>query len=95
MKLFNSDIRSKIVGLFVIFIFLFTGFVFLWVLPRTKQAMMRQKQEQLQYLVQNMVSLLNSYHKDEQQGKLTREEAQQRALQRLRRVEWWKPPPLP
>jgi preprotein translocase subunit YajC len=43
MKLFNSDIRSKIVGLFVIFILLLTGFVFLWVLPRTKQAMMRQK----------------------------------------------------
>jgi methyl-accepting chemotaxis protein len=88
MKLFNSDIRSKIVGLFVIFILLLTGFVFLWVLPRTKQAMMRQKQEQLQYLVQNMVSLLKDYHKDEQQGKLTREEAQQRALKRLKEMRY-------
>ena len=84
MKSFTFDIRTKIVGLFVIFILLFIGFVFLWVFPRTKQVVMTQKQEQLQCLVQNVVSLLKDYQKDEQQGKLTREEAQQRALQRIK-----------
>jgi methyl-accepting chemotaxis protein len=84
MKRFKFDIRTKILGLFIIFNLLMIGFVFLWVLPRTKQVVMNQKQDQLQYLVQSMVSLLNDYHKDEQQGKLTREEAQQRALKRLK-----------
>jgi methyl-accepting chemotaxis protein len=84
MKFLITDIRGKIVGLFAIFILLFMGFVFLWVLPRTKQVIMKQKQEQLQSLVQNMVSLLNDYHKDEQLGKLSREEAQQRALKRIK-----------
>jgi methyl-accepting chemotaxis protein len=35
-----------------------------------------------------MVSLLKDYHKDEQQGKLTREEAQQRALKRLKEMRY-------
>jgi hypothetical protein len=75
-----TDIRSKIIGLFAISIFLFMAFFFLWVLPKTKEMVMKQKQDQLQYLVQNVMSLLNDYHQDEQQGKLSREEAQQRAL---------------
>ena len=83
-NLYLSDIRTKIIGLFVIFILLLMAFVFLWVLPRTKEAVMRQKQEQLQSLVQNVVSLLKDYHEDEQQGKLSREEAQQRALKRIK-----------
>jgi len=88
MKFSARDIRTKIIGLFVIFILLFTGFVFLWVLPRTKQAVMRVKQEQLQYLVQSMVSLLNDYYQDEQKGKLTREAAQQRALERIKEMRY-------
>ena len=84
MQRYVSDIRTKIVGIFVIFMLLFMAFVFLWVLPSTKQAIMQQKREQLQSLVQNMVSLIKDYHQDEQQGKLTREEAQQRALNRIK-----------
>lgn len=88
MKLFHADIRTKIVGLFAVFVLLFMAFVLLWALPRTKEVVMRQKQDQLQYLVQNMMSLLKNYHQDEQQGKLTREEAQQRALTRIREMRY-------
>jgi len=88
MKLLSFDIRTKIVGLFVIFVLLFMGFVFLWVLPRTKQVVMTQKQDQLKYLVQGMVSLLNEYHKEEQEGKLSRAEAQQRALKRIKEMRY-------
>jgi signal transduction histidine kinase len=85
MKKFSlSDIRTKIIGLFVISTLLFVAFFFLWVLPKTKDLIMKQKQDQIQYLVQNVVSLLNDYHRDEQQGKLSREEAQQRALKRIK-----------
>jgi methyl-accepting chemotaxis protein len=89
MKIFSlSDIRTKIVGLFVIFIVLLMAFVFLWVLPRTKEVVMKQKQDQLQYLIQNVMSLLKDYHQDEQQGKLPREEAQQRALKRIKELRY-------
>jgi methyl-accepting chemotaxis protein len=84
MKRFNFDIRAKITGFLVIFILLFIGFVFLWVLPTTKQAVMKQKQEQIQFLVQSSVSLIKEYHQGEQQGKFTREEAQQQALTRIK-----------
>ncbi len=84
MKSFNFDIRTKIIGLFIIVMLLFIAFVFLWVLPTTKQAVMKQKQEQIQFLVQNAVSLLNEYYQEAQRGKLTREEAQQQVLQRIK-----------
>lgn len=88
MKLFAIDIRAKITALFVLFILLFIAFVILWVLPTTKQAVMKQKQEQLQYLVQSTVSLLKDYHEDEKRGKLTREEAQQRAREIIKALRY-------
>lgn len=88
MKFFSFNIRTKITGLFTIFILFFIGFVFLWVLPTAKQAFMRQKQEEIQFLVQNAVSLLKEYHQEEQQGKLTREEAQQQVLQRIKALRY-------
>jgi len=84
MKSFTFDIRTKIIGLLVIVLLLFTAFVFLWVVPTTKQAVMKQKQEQIRFLVQNAVSLLNEYYQEEQRGKLTREAAQQQVLQRIK-----------
>jgi methyl-accepting chemotaxis protein len=88
MKRFNFDIRAKITGFLVIFILLFIGFIFLWVLPTTKQAVMRQKQEQIQFLVQSSLSLLKEYHQEEQQGRLTREEAQKQALTRIKALRY-------
>lgn len=84
MKFFTFDIRTKITGLFVIITLLFIAFVFLWVLPTTKKAFMKQKQEQIQFLVQSTMSLLNEYYQEEQRGQLTREEAQQQVLQRIK-----------
>jgi methyl-accepting chemotaxis protein len=88
MKLNTADIRTRIVGLFAIIILLFVGFVFLWVLPRTKQMVMQQKKEQVQYLVQSVLSLVKEYHEDEQKGRLTREEAQQRVLKRIKELRY-------
>jgi methyl-accepting chemotaxis protein len=84
MKSFTFDIRTKITGLFVIVMLLFIAFVFVWVLPTTKQAVMKQKQEQIQFLVQSTMSLLNEYYQEEQRGQLTRKEAQQQVLQRIK-----------
>ena len=83
-KFFNIDIRTKIISLFVIVMLLFIAFLFFWVLPTLKNAVMTQKKDQIHYLVQNAVSILKEYHQEEQQGGLTREEAQQQALQRIK-----------
>lgn len=88
MKSFNFDIRTKITGLFVIVMLLFIAFVFLWVFPTTKQAVMKQKREQIQFLVQNAVSLMNEYYQEEKLGKLTREEAQQQVLLRIKNLRY-------
>ncbi len=45
---------------------------------------MKQKQDQVQYLVQSALSLLKEYHQEEVQGKLSREEAQKQARERLK-----------
>jgi methyl-accepting chemotaxis protein len=88
MKSYRSDIRTKIIGIFGIIILLFMGFVFLWVIPKTKQLVMQQKQDQLQYLVQSALSIVQTYHQDEQQGKLTREEAKLRAMQLIKNLRY-------
>ncbi len=84
MKIFTLDIRSKIVGLFLFLILLFVVFMFLWVMPTFRQALMKPKQDQVQFLVQTAMSLIKEYHQEEVQGKLSREEAQQRALTRIK-----------
>ncbi len=84
MNSFSFNIRTKIIGLFLIVMLLFMAFVFLWVLPTTKQAVMKQKQDQIQFLVQNAMSILQEYHQEEQRGNLTREEAQKQVLQRIK-----------
>jgi methyl-accepting chemotaxis protein len=88
MKSFTFDIRTKIIGLFLIIMLLFIAFVFLWVLPTTRQAVMQQKKDQIQFLVQNAMSLLNEYYQEEQRGNLTREEAQQQVLQRIKNLRY-------
>ncbi len=84
MKFRFSDIRIKIIGLFLLSLLAFIAFVFFWVLPSMKQAVWKQKHEQTQFLVQNAISLIKEYHQEEQQGKLTREEAQKQAQGRIR-----------
>jgi methyl-accepting chemotaxis protein len=88
MKWFNFDIRAKITGFLVIFIRLFIGFIFLWVLPTTKQAVMKEKREQIQYLVQNAVSLLQEYQGRVDKGEFSLEEAQQRAMKRIKHMRY-------
>ncbi|MGQ9687509.1 MAG: cache domain-containing protein [Desulfobaccales bacterium] len=88
MKLFTYDIRTKILALFGFFILLFIGFVFAWVLPTTKQAVMKQKKEQIQFLVQSAMSLLKQYHQEELNGQMSRAEAQKQAMSRIKALRY-------
>jgi methyl-accepting chemotaxis protein len=77
-------IRYKILGQFALVILVFMGLIFLWVLPTMKKAIFKEKQVQIQNLVQNVYSLMENYHTREQAGEFTRQEAQKRCLERIK-----------
>lgn len=63
---------------------LFTGTLFVIVIPGVEKAMMERKREMIMQLTHAAKSILAKYHNDETEGLLPREEAQQTALSRLR-----------
>jgi len=65
-------------------VLLFTVTLFLIVIPSFEHAMMERKREMIMQLTLAATSILDKYHTDEQEGLLTREDAQQTAISRLR-----------
>ena len=64
-------------------VLLFVGTLFLIVIPSFETAVMDRKREMIQELTHAATSILDKYHKDESDGFLTREEAQQTAISRI------------
>ena len=77
-------IRFKILGQFVLVFLVFMGLIFFWVLPSMKKAIFKEKQTQIQAMVQTVYSMMENYYNREQKGEFTREEAQKRCLDRIK-----------
>ncbi|MFO8055555.1 MAG: cache domain-containing protein, partial [Bacteroidales bacterium] len=67
----------------ILAVILFIVTFFFIVIPHFENAMMDRKREMITELTNAAVSILAKYHKDEQQGRLTREEAQETAISRI------------
>jgi PAS domain S-box-containing protein len=65
-------------------VLLFTGTLFLIVIPSFESAMMERKREMIMQLTHAATSILAKYHTDETEGLITRQEAQKTAISRLR-----------
>ena len=79
MKSLNLSIRTKIIAQFFLVILVFVLITLFWLLPTMKTAILKEKRSQIQFMVQNAVSLANLWHSREQTGELSREEAQKLA----------------
>lgn len=90
MKHHRISIRIRIVilnfGLLALFALFFYGFF----LPHIEQRLMERKQEVVKEAVRLGSSILLSLHKAEQDGRLSREEAQQEAIERIRELRYEK-----
>jgi methyl-accepting chemotaxis protein len=81
-------IRYKILGQFVFVFLVFMCLIFFWILPSMKKAVFKEKQLQLQFMVQNVYSLMEHYQARVQKGELTLEESQKRLLDRIKHMRY-------
>jgi methyl-accepting chemotaxis protein len=88
MSLSGFTIRTKILGLFLVVICVFVALIFLWILPTMKISLYKEKQTQLQTLVQTVSAQIAEYYAREQRGEFSREEAQSRAAARIKNLRY-------
>ncbi|MFO7723539.1 MAG: DUF294 nucleotidyltransferase-like domain-containing protein [Bacteroidales bacterium] len=69
-------------------VLLFTGTLFLIVIPSFENAMMDRKREMIMELTNAVTSILEKYHKDEADSLISREVAQQTAVSRIRYIRY-------
>jgi len=86
-KLFKSiSFRIALPSIFTIFLFITAIFYIL--LPQLETSLTNRKQESIKELTETVWSLLESYYERELSGELTREDAQGRAIARIRKLRY-------
>jgi methyl-accepting chemotaxis protein len=88
MTAWRVSIRVKIIGAFLVFLLVCAGVLFGWVLPAMEQAVFREKQSLTQNMVQSVIALLGEYQERVDRGEFGREEAQQRAMNRIKSMRY-------
>lgn len=84
----SSKTTRRIVMPALLTILLFVTVIFLILLPQLEQSFLSRKKEMIHELTETVWSLLVSYHEREISGELTREEAQLRAVLRIRTLRY-------
>ena len=90
LKKLSTSISLRIALPALLTVFLFIIAIFFILLPELEQSLMNRKQETIKELTETVWSLLDSYHEREILGELTREEAQKRAILRIRTLRYGK-----
>ncbi|WP_419175831.1 cache domain-containing protein [Desulfosediminicola sp.] len=86
-KLVNSiSFRIALPSFFTILLFIIA--IFFIILPELEKSFISRKQETIRELTETVWSLLESYSEREQSGELTREDAQNRAISRIRKLRY-------
>jgi methyl-accepting chemotaxis protein len=81
-------IRYKILGQFLLMFVVFMALIFFWMLPAMKKAVFKEKQTQIQAMVQTVYSLMEQFHARYQRGEFPQEEAQRRCLDRIKAMRY-------
>jgi PAS domain S-box-containing protein/putative nucleotidyltransferase with HDIG domain len=82
----SISFRTALPSFFTILLFVTAIFYFL--LPQLEQSFIQRKKETIKELTETVWSLLESYHEREISGELTREDAQERAKSRIRKLRY-------
>lgn len=86
-KLVDSiSFRIALPSFFTILLFIIA--IFYIILPQLEESFISRKKETSRELTETVWSLLESYYEREQSGELTREEAQSRAIERIRKLRY-------
>jgi methyl-accepting chemotaxis protein len=80
--------RMKILGVFLLFILVFAGLLLGWVFPAMERAIFQEKETLTRNMVQSVIALLAEYETRAQKGEFSREEAQERAVKRIKHLRY-------
>jgi methyl-accepting chemotaxis protein len=85
-KIMNVNIGTRMIGLLVLVILFFLGVVLLHFLPTVERELLKDRKQGLKYIAEVSSSLLKEYEQRAKDGEFTRQEAQERAMTRIRQM---------
>jgi len=88
LRKLSTSISLRIALPALLTILLFITAIFFIILPQLEESLINRKKETIKELTQTVWSLIDSYHEREMNGELTREEAQKRAVLRIRTLRY-------
>ena len=88
LKKISNTISRRIALPALLTIVLFVTAIFFIILPQLEQSLLNRKQEMIQELTETAWSLLDSYREREMSGELSTDEAQLRAVLRIRKLRY-------
>lgn len=88
LKKLSTSISLRIALPALLTILLFITAIFFILLPKLEQSLLSRKQETIRELTETVWSLLESYHERELSGELSKAEAQNRAILRIRTLRY-------
>lgn len=88
LRKLSTSISLRIALPALLTILLYITAIFFILLPQLEQSFMNRKRETIRELTETVWSLLDSYHEREVRGELSREEAQKRAILRIRTLRY-------
>lgn len=88
MKKISNKISLRIALPAFLTVILFVTTIFFILLPQLEQALLNRKQEMIRELTLTIWSLLESYHERELSGELSKDEAQSRAILRIKQLRY-------
>lgn len=88
LRKLSTSISLRIALPVLLTILLFITAIFLILLPQLEESFMNRKRETIRELTETVWSLLDSYHEREKLGELSHEEAQKRAILRIRTLRY-------
>ncbi|PTN37322.1 methyl-accepting chemotaxis protein [Desulfonatronum sp. SC1] len=87
-KLLNMNIAAKMICLLVLVILLFLGVVLLYFIPTVERELLIDRKAGLKSIVEVSYSLLEEYEQRAKDGEFSRQEAQERAMTRIRQMRY-------
>lgn len=87
-KVLNFSIAAKVISLLVLTVILFTGVILLWFLPMVVQETLSDRKKGLKNIVEVSYSMLEEYEQRAKDGEFSRQEAQERAMTRIRQMRY-------
>ncbi len=89
MKIWNNiSIRYKILLPVLIILLVFASLIIFYLLPIMEESLVNEKKIKINSIIETAISAIEPYHQMELSGELSREEAQKRALDKIRSIRY-------